>query len=453
MPYKENLKTATALKKELDSFRPLTSEAEQRIMQKFRLDWNYHSSHIEGNSLTYGETKALILFNQTANGKPFKDHIEMSGHNEAIKTIEEVVRQERPLTENFIRELHEIILKEPYKVDAITPDGNPTKKTIKIGQYKSTPNHVKTVTGEIFYFATPEETPAKMHDLLVWSSENLNNEEIHPVLFATEFHYRFIRIHPFDDGNGRIARLLMNFLLMQKGYPPAIIKTEDKVNYFNALQQADSGQLEFFFNYVSQQVIHSLELMLKGAKGESIDEPEDIDKEIELFKVQLEREDKFTKAKTKDTLDFALKESILPLLRAYDAKCLKFNDLFMTIEKRLSTSTSKHNRQITDPNTKWEELFFNLNREISEPQTTLISIEYVVNFKGFKKSLNQNYFGSSIKIDFNEFNFSVLLNSDHQNQKLFIYDTPISKEDRNLIVKAVIDKLLEQMRIATGLKK
>jgi Fic family protein len=178
--------------------------------------------------------------------------------------------------------LHEIILKKPYKVDAITPDGKPTKKMIKVGQYKTTPNHVKTVTGEIFRFASPEETSAKMHDLMTWYNDNINKKDINPILFATEFHYKFIRIHPFDDGNGRIARLLMNFLLMQKGYPPAIIKTEDKNNYFSALQQADSGQLEFFFNYISEQVIHSLEIMIKGAKGESIDDPEDIDKEIEL---------------------------------------------------------------------------------------------------------------------------------------------------------------------------
>jgi Fic family protein len=453
MPYKENLKRATTLKKELDGFRPLTTEAEQRIMQKFRLDWNYHSSHIEGNSLTYGETKALILFGQTAQAKPLKDHLEMSGHDEAIKTIEEVLKQERPLNENFIRELHEIILKEPYKVATITPDGNPTTKIIKIGQYKSTPNHVKTVTGEIFRFALPEETPAKMHDLMTWYTENINKKDIDPILFATEFHYKFIRIHPFDDGNGRIARLLMNFILMQKGYPPAIIKTEDKRNYFSALQQADSGHLEYFFNYISEQVIHSLEIMIKGAKGESIDEPEDIDKEIELFKFQLAKDDKFTKSKNIETLDYALKESIFPLIISFDEKCFKLKDLFMKIDRNMNISTSQHNRQkeISDPN--WGVLIKTLLRDVLTPGDTFLSIEYRLSFKGFKKSLNQNYFISSIKIEFNEFNFSISINSDIQNQKLFIYDNPITKKDSDLIVKALIDNLMNQMRFATGLNK
>ena len=230
MPYKKCLQKAKALKKELDKYRPLTPEMEDRIMRKFRLDWNYHSSNIEGNSLTYGETKALILFGLTAQAKPIKDYLEMSGHDEAIKSIEDMISQKRPLTENFIRELHKLILKNPYEVDAITPAGKPTKKKIAIGRYKTTPNHVLTKTREIFYFASPEETPAKMDDLMKWYRQEIDKKVLVVVLFATEFHYRFIRIHPFDDGNGRIARLLMNFILMQKGFPPAIIKTQDKQN-------------------------------------------------------------------------------------------------------------------------------------------------------------------------------------------------------------------------------
>jgi Fic family protein len=126
----ESLKRAQIRKKELDLLRPLSPDQEQRIMQKFRLDWNYHSNNIEGNSLNYGETKALLLHNITAQGKPLKDHIEIKGHNEAILWIEDIVRNEKPLTETFIRELHKLILKEPYEVDAITVDGNPTNKLI-----------------------------------------------------------------------------------------------------------------------------------------------------------------------------------------------------------------------------------------------------------------------------------------------------------------------------------
>lgn len=282
-----NVEKSIKLKRELDSLRPLKKEDELRIMQKFRLDWNYHSNNLEGNTLTYGETKALILFGITAQGKPLKDHFEITGHDEAIKWVSEIVKQERPLTENFIRELHKLILKEPYEVDAITPEGLPTKKKVNVGSYKSTPNHVRTRSGELFRFATPEETPALMNDLLNWYRSKVDEKNINPILLAAEFHYKYIRIHPFDDGNGRTARILMNFILMQFGYPPVIIKTNDKENYFAALRQADAGLLEPFIEYISRNLNNSLELMIRGAKGESIEEPDDLDKEIALLEQKL----------------------------------------------------------------------------------------------------------------------------------------------------------------------
>ncbi|MBX9852115.1 MAG: Fic family protein, partial [Cytophagaceae bacterium] len=287
MELKATIQKIDALKKEIDSLRPISKENEIRIWQKFRLDWNFHSNNLEGNSLTYGETKALILFNITASGKPLKDHFEITGHNEALKYIEEIIKQQRPLTEAFIRELHTIILKEPYKKDAITPEGLPTTRTINIGIYKKEPNHVKTISGEIFYFAKPEETPAMMQELMEWYNKNLNSKDIHPLLFASEFHYKFIRIHPFDDGNGRMARILMNFILMMKDFPPIIVKTQEKDQYFRALEQADSGNLETFINYLGEQLIKSLELYIKGAKGEVVEEPDDIDKQITLIKAKL----------------------------------------------------------------------------------------------------------------------------------------------------------------------
>ncbi|MGB5978573.1 MAG: hypothetical protein WBG62_14265, partial [Cyclobacteriaceae bacterium] len=133
-----HIREALVLKGELDALRPLEAAAERRIMQKFRMDWNYHSNNLEGNSLTYGETKALLLFHVTAQGKPLKDHFEITGHNEAINWVMSVV-EERPLTENFIRELHKLLLKDSYESDAITPEGQPTKKRVRVGEYKSTP--------------------------------------------------------------------------------------------------------------------------------------------------------------------------------------------------------------------------------------------------------------------------------------------------------------------------
>ncbi|MEL7196350.1 MAG: Fic family protein [Cyanobacteria bacterium J06649_11] len=275
-----SVETAESLKIELDRYRPLDKELESKIFQKFRLDWSYHSNKIEGNSLTYGETKALILFGITAQGKPLKDHFELTGHDEAIKWILDIVNEERVIGEVFIKQLHTLLLRESYYVDAITPDGKPTRKKVEVGKYKSTPNHVRTKTGEIFRFAEPEETASKMADLIQWYRDC----DLNPIVKAAEFHYRFILIHPFDDGNGRTARILMNFILLMAGYPPAIINTSDREEYFRVLRLADSGQLEPFIEFIANNVITSLNLMLRAARGESIEEQTDIDKEISLLK-------------------------------------------------------------------------------------------------------------------------------------------------------------------------
>ncbi|TRX02218.1 Fic family protein [Flavobacterium gawalongense] len=324
----ENSRKALELKKQLDDLRPIDKEQEGRIMQKFRLDWNYHSNHLEGNSLTYGETKALILFGVTAQGKPLQDHFEITGHNEAINWVIDVVKGDYPLNENFIRELHTLLLKGPYEVDAITSDGKPTKKRINVGRYKTSPNHVKTKTGEIFYFATPEETPSKMTDLINWYREKSEQKDVNPIFLAAEFHYKFIRIHPFDDGNGRTARILMNFILMKFDYPPVIIKTEDKANYFAALQLADAGNIEAFIEYVSQNLVRSLEIMIAGAKGESIEEEDDLDKEIALLEQRLVSFGKKKVKKTKEVTFDLYNNSILPFIIKYIEKMSKFEKLY-----------------------------------------------------------------------------------------------------------------------------
>ncbi|HEV7347877.1 Fic family protein [Telluribacter sp.] len=332
---------ALVLKEELDSLRPLSREQELRIMQKFRLDWNYHSNHLEGNSLTYGETKALLLHGITAQGKPLKDHLEMEGHNEAIEWVMERVKGEYPLTESFIRELHQLLLKQPYWVDAMTPEGAPTRKKVEVGKYKSLPNHVQTSTGEMFYFATPEETPAQMDDLMKWYRKKTASDEVNPVLLAAEFHYRFIRIHPFDDGNGRTARILMNFILMKYGFPPVIIKTEEKSNYLSALRQADAGIIEPFITYIATNLVQSLDLMIRGAKGESIEEPEDFDKELALLEQRLKK-GKQEVEKTVEVVQELYEKSIIPLFQRFMEEGKKFERFYVQPRHYLSLNSSDY---------------------------------------------------------------------------------------------------------------
>ena len=323
------LQKAEQLKTDLDSLRPLDSEAEARIMQKFRLDWNYHSNNLEGNSLTYGDTKALILFGITAQGKPLKDHFEITGHNEAINWILEIVKDKTPLTEKFIRELHTLLLKETSYKEAQTPEGKPTRRKIEVGKYKTQPNHVLTVTGETFYFAAPEETPAKMQELVEWFRKEKEKADVNPIILAALFHYRFIRIHPFDDGNGRVARILMNFILMQFGYPPVIIKTEDKENYYAVLRLADAGELEPFIGYITENLIRSLEIMIRGAKGENIEELNDLDKELALLEGKLNVKNKSNQlSKNPKIVSELLDEVFFPSISEFIKYCAKFDRFY-----------------------------------------------------------------------------------------------------------------------------
>ena len=272
------------LKAELDALRPLPSDVVGRIEQKLRIESNYHSNAIEGNSLTLGETRSLILHGLTAHGKSMRDHLDIEGHNEAVKAIEHAVNNKEELNEVFIRNLHKVLLKEPYEVDALTPDGRPGKRHITIGNYKTQPNNVRTSTGEIYYFTAPDQVKPAMGDLIDWYRRAESQGE-HPIVIAATFHYRFVRIHPFDDGTGRMARLLMNMILIRHGYTVAIVPIQERNRYIESLEQADKTEdLAEFIAYIAGCCENTLNLHLRAAHGEDIEDAEDIDKEIALFK-------------------------------------------------------------------------------------------------------------------------------------------------------------------------
>ncbi|MCY3767160.1 MAG: Fic family protein [Gemmatimonadetes bacterium] len=271
------------LKAELDALRPLPSDVVGRVEQKLRIESNYHSNAIEGNSLTLDETRSLILHGLTARGKPMRDHLDIVGHNEAEKAIEYAVESNEELNEVFIRNLHRMLLKEPYEIDAVTPDGRPTKRLITIGNYKTRPNNVRISTGEIYYFTAPDQIKPAMSDLMDWYRK-AESQGQHPIVIAATFHYRFVRIHPFDDGNGRMARLLMNMILIRHGYTVAMVPIQERNRYIESLEQADrSEDLAEFIAYVAGCCEYTLNLHLRAGRGDDIEDVEDIDKEIALF--------------------------------------------------------------------------------------------------------------------------------------------------------------------------
>ena len=332
------------LKAELDALRPLTPDVVGRIEQKLRIESNYHSNAIEGNSLDLGETRSLILHGLTAHGKPMRDHLDVEGHDEAVKTMEDAVNRDESLNEVFIRNLHKVLLKEPYEIDAITGDGQPTKRLITIGQYKTQPNNVKTSTGEIYYYTPPQQVKPAMSDLIDWY-RRAECEGEHPIVIAATFHYRFVRIHPFDDGNGRLARLLMNMILIKHGYTVAIIPIQERNRYIGTLEQADrSEDLAEFVAYVAGCCEYSLNLHLRASRGEEIEDEEDIDKEIALFKQSIQSGPReLFKARS-------YAENVLyPFFLYCREKCEQFSDIFEGVETiRDSSSVKTDDNRLSD---------------------------------------------------------------------------------------------------------
>ena len=317
------------LKAEIDALRPLEPKLETRILDKFRLEWNYHSNALEGNMLSLGETRAFLLEGITAQGKPFKDYLDIKGHDEAIDYLIGFLRNDESLTEVDIRRLHEILLVGPYYVDAKAPDGNIGRRKVEPGRYKRHPNHVETVTGKIHYYATPEETPARMKDLMEWYHEQDDGEELHPVIVAALLHHRFVEIHPFDDGNGRMARLLTNLSLMKHSYPPVLIRKEDRGEYFLALAEADEGDPEGIIDFLAQRVRASLDLYLRGARGEDITALGDFDKRLALLKQRLETGPKYEAEKPESTRLLFFEQFIDPLFAEIGPRLSKINSLYL----------------------------------------------------------------------------------------------------------------------------
>lgn len=222
------------------ALQPLTDRDREMLSRRFTIDFNYNSNHLEGNTLTYGQTEILLLFGKIVGEAEVRDVQEMTASNVGLKMMtEEAALKDVPLTQSFIRTLHKTLLREDYTVYRTLPGGVQTSYVIHAGQYKTRPNSVRTRYGDLFEYASPEETPALMTDLVNWYNEAEKSGKFTPVELAALFHYRYIRIHPFEDGNGRIARLMVNYILARHGYPMIVVRSRKKNEYLEALHRTD----------------------------------------------------------------------------------------------------------------------------------------------------------------------------------------------------------------------
>ncbi len=246
---------------------PLRPDHEGRLWQRLRIEWSYNSNHIEGNTLTYGETLLLLIHGRTRGQHLLREYDEMRGHDVAIELVRSLAREDRSLSEGDIRDLNRIILKEGFWRAAETAQGEPTRKWIEPGRYKVQPNHVITAAGEFFHFASPEETPARMAALVQWLRAELEGSRLGVLPLLARLHHDFVCIHPFDDGNGRVVRLLINYALLRIGLPPLVIKSRDRRRYLDAIALADAGDLTPLADFFAESLRWSLRLGLDAVNA------------------------------------------------------------------------------------------------------------------------------------------------------------------------------------------
>ncbi|MBN3758061.1 Fic family protein [Paraburkholderia sp. Tr-20389] len=230
-------------KSKLDAAHPLPKHSLATLREKLALEWTYHSNAIEGNTLTLRETK-VVLEGITVGGKSLREHFEATNHRDAILYVEELVAKSEPLSEWQIRNIHSLVLKGIDDGEA----GRYRQENVVIAGASTTPPD---------FLHLPQE----MASLVEWHVEA---QGMHPIARAAELHTRFVKIHPFVDGNGRTARLLLNFQLMKAGYPPAIIRKEDRLADYDSLDEACvTGNYTEITQLVAQAVQRSLDTYLQ----------------------------------------------------------------------------------------------------------------------------------------------------------------------------------------------
>lgn len=242
----DKLKRLTEKKQRLDKYRPLPPELVKNLDDWFRVELTYTSNAIEGNALTRQETALVVEKGITVEGKSIREHLEAINHAQALEFIKSLVQKKREaLTEADILDIHRVIL---TKID----DAN-------AGRYRTVPVRI---AGSTVVMPNPVKVSDLMKGFVKWLIAP-NNE--HAIIISADAHYKLVSIHPFVDGNGRTTRILMNLLLMQEGYPPALIRKEDRKRYITSIEQGQlGGSLQDYYELILEAVGRSLDIYLEA---------------------------------------------------------------------------------------------------------------------------------------------------------------------------------------------
>ena len=232
-------------KRRLDALGPLSAAAVNRLREQLTVEWIYNSNAIEGSTLSLRETQLILETGITIGGKSLREHFEVINHKDAIDYIEHLAKQDEPLSAFHVRQIHQLVLSHINDESA--------------GQYRSTPVQI---VGSQHIPPDAWEIPHLMREWENWLNESTTG--LHPVALAAQAHHKLVAIHPFVDGNGRTARLVMNLILFRHGYPPTVIMRVNRRQYYQVLMQADADRSEGLVNFVGRAVEASLTMYLEA---------------------------------------------------------------------------------------------------------------------------------------------------------------------------------------------
>ncbi|MEA3378156.1 MAG: Fic family protein [Nanoarchaeota archaeon] len=232
-------------KRQLNKLRPLNKLQLNKIKENFLIRYVYDSTSIEGNTLTLNETKLVLQEGITIGGKSLREHLDVVNQKEAIEWIEEFAKKKRKIHEADILFLQRITLKGISNYWA--------------GRYKTSQNRI---VGSKLKTTPPYKVNNEMGNLIY--QINNNPQKFNSIELAAYAHHELVRIHPFVDGNGRVARLLCNLILIKHNFPPIVIRVNDRKKYFDTLEKAHFGKLELFANFIALRVEESLMVYLNA---------------------------------------------------------------------------------------------------------------------------------------------------------------------------------------------
>lgn len=237
-------------KKQLDSHQPFSPDLITNLRDWFRIELTYTSNAIEGNTLSRAETALVVEKGLTVDGKTLQEHLEAVNHAQAFDwMMQQASTRRQEITERSILDLHELILR---KID-----------DLNAGRYRTIPVRI---AGSTVVMPNAMKVPELMGKFISW----LHQSDDHPVTIAVDAHFKLVSIHPFVDGNGRTARLLMNLILMQAGYPPAIIRKEDRKQYIGSIEKAQlTGSSVDYYTLMYEAVNRSLDIYLNALEGKT----------------------------------------------------------------------------------------------------------------------------------------------------------------------------------------